>query len=100
MVVSTRALLCALGLALALNGCTNFANMKDTPYGEAFRWQSEYGWTEQTILRHGWTDARARNLPPVPATYCYRTIGEIDCYRSPRPGQGGRLVGYFGPGPL
>ena len=100
MFVSVRALTCAAVFATALSGCTNFTNMKDTPYGETFRWQAEYGWTEQTIIRHGWTDARARNLPPVPPVYCYRTIGETDCFRSSRPGQGSRLIGYFGPAPL
>jgi len=103
MIGSLRCLLCAGILLSALGGCDdikNLSNMKNTPYGETFRWQAEYGWTEQTILRHGWTDSNVRDLPPDPPVYCYRTIGQTDCFRSPRPAQGRRLMGYFGSPPL
>lgn len=86
--------------ALLLAGCGNPFNMKNTPYGEAFRWQTEVAWTEDTILRHGWTESKTRKTSKVPAVYCYSTIGEPDCYRSPRPGQAARMVGYMGPPPM
>lgn len=97
---SLRFIMIAALVFTALAGCTNVTNMKDTPYGETFRWQTEYGWTEQTILRHGWTDTNVRKRPPVPPIYCYQTIGKVDCFRSSRPGQAGRLVGHFGPAPM
>lgn len=32
--------------------------------------------------------------------YCYRTIGKVNCYAEPLPGQeANRLVGYDGPAP-
>lgn len=31
--------------------------------------------------------------------YCYRTLAQADCYGAPQPGQGYRLLGYFGPPP-
>lgn len=33
---------------------------------------------------------------PVPPSYCYRVLQDINCYRSPLPGQTHRLVGYQG----
>jgi len=34
--------------------------------------------------------------PPI---YCYRTIGDADCYKEPLPGAERRLVNYYGPPP-
>lgn len=37
--------------------------------------------------------------PPAPS-YCYRTIGKVNCYSQPLPGtEANRLVGYQGPPP-
>ena len=33
------------------------------------------------------------------ARYCYKTLGEINCYDSPRKGWENRLVGHFEPPP-
>lgn len=33
---------------------------------------------------------------PVPNTYCYRSYGDVLCYRAPMPGWEHRLVGYQG----
>lgn len=85
---------------LLLAGCGNPFDLKDTPYGEAYRWQTEYAWTEDTILRHGWTETGKRKTPKDPPVYCYKTIGDADCYRSPRPGQAARIVGHVGPPPM
>ena len=38
--------------------------------------------------------------PPPPTSYCYRTIGAVNCYSQPLPGsEANRLVGYQGPPP-
>ncbi|GHD61774.1 hypothetical protein GCM10017083_49590 [Thalassobaculum fulvum] len=38
-------------------------------------------------------------LPP-PTSYCYRTLGKVNCYSQPLPGdQSNRLIGYQGPPP-
>lgn len=100
MTKSARFPIASIAAMLVLAGCGGGFNMKETPYGEAFRWQTEVAWTEETILRHGWTDATKRKAPKDPPLYCYGTIGQPDCYRSPRPGQATRMVGYMGPPPM
>lgn len=35
----------------------------------------------------------------VVQTYCYTTIGEVECYARPQEGEGYRLNGYYGPAP-
>lgn len=40
--------------------------------------------------------------PPqqVPTSYCYRTLGKVNCYSQPLPGsEANRLIGYQGPPP-
>lgn len=38
--------------------------------------------------------------PPPPTSYCYRTLGKVNCYSQPLPGsEANRLVGYQGPPP-
>ena len=38
--------------------------------------------------------------PPLTPSYCYRTIGKVNCYSQPLPGnEANRLVGYQGPPP-
>lgn len=31
--------------------------------------------------------------------YCYRTIGDVNCYALPAPGEERRLVNFYGPPP-
>jgi|GEM_PF-472921 len=39
-------------------------------------------------------------LAPPPTSYCYRTIGKVNCYTQPLPGsEANRLIGYQGPPP-
>lgn len=33
------------------------------------------------------------NFPPGPQVYCYRTLAEVDCHRTPQAADIGRLVG-------
>lgn len=99
MFVFGRHLTCAALLAILLGGCTGSSGIASIPYGENFRWMTEFGWTEETILRHGWADAHVRSLPPDPPKYCYRTLAAPECFESPLPGQESRLVGYVAPPP-
>ena len=32
-------------------------------------------------------------FPPGPPVYCYRTLAEVDCYRTPQAADASRLVG-------
>lgn len=32
-------------------------------------------------------------FPPGPSVYCYRTLAEVDCYRTPQAADASRLVG-------
>lgn len=37
---------------------------------------------------------------PPPTSYCYRTLGKVNCYSQPLPGsEANRLVGFQGPPP-
>lgn len=37
---------------------------------------------------------------PVEPRYCYRTLGAVNCYTQPLPGEeANRLIGYQGPSP-
>lgn len=49
-------------------------------------------------LNKWWThDPNAVQPPlPVPDSYCYRTQGDVLCYRAPMPGWETRLIGYQG----
>lgn len=53
--------------------------------------KKNYGWTEESMLRDGWLDAREVRLEPV---FCYRTIADADCYREAQVGERNRLIGY------
>ena len=52
--------------------------------------------SEESVLK-------ASSFAPRPLgvvqTYCYTTIGEVDCYAHPQDEQQYRLNGYFGPSP-
>ncbi len=45
----------------------------------------------------------ARTFKPRPTgvvqTYCYSSIGEVECYAQPQEGERYRLNGYYGPAP-
>ncbi len=53
--------------------------------------RERFGWTEESMLRVGWLDTRKVQVEPV---FCYRTIGEADCYREAQVGEYNRLIGY------
>lgn len=46
--------------------------------------------TETELLTAGFVERDY--FPPGPPVYCYRTLAEVDCYRSPQPGEASRLV--------
>ena len=76
-----------LATAALLGGCT-FVLMDEV--------SKRYGWTEESMLRDGWLDAREVRAKPI---FCYRTIGKADCYREAQVGERNRLIGYrAGPG--
>jgi hypothetical protein len=51
--------------------------------------------TETALLTKGFI---ARDFfPPGPPVYCYRTLAEVDCYRTPQAAYAGRLVGSDSP---
>lgn len=49
------------------------------------------------------TDKSAAKQPATPVIeprYCYRTLGKVNCYTQPLPGEeANRLIGYQGPAP-
>lgn len=53
---------------------------------------SGWGWTEEKMLARGWLEGR---FIPVPAIYCYRTLGTPECFESAQPREASRLIGYF-----
>lgn len=59
-------------------------------------WQA-FAPSYEEIVSAGWIGPEAA-LAPAPI-YCYATLAEPDCFRSPQPGETNRLVGYFGPPP-
>ncbi len=64
---------------------------------------AEVGQTVQTAVDNVSTAFQPREQPaaePPPTSYCYRTIGKVNCYSQPLPGsEANRLVGYQGPPP-
>jgi hypothetical protein len=65
---------------LALAGCQN--PWFEMPFND-----------EKYVLASGWY--KPRPVVPEPV-YCYRTLAKVDCYDTPRPEYGNRLVNYFG----
>lgn len=50
-------------------------------------------------LREWWlTPLPSQEPTPVPPSYCYRVMQDINCYRAPMPGRETQLVGYQGDG--
>lgn len=66
------ALLCCL---LSLNGCIT---MGLTP--------------AEDTLSHGWRHVANEDYIDEPPLYCYRTIGQVDCYKEPVPERASTLV--------
>ncbi len=71
-----------LATAALLGGCT-VVLMEEV--------KKRYGWTEERMLRDGWLATRKVRAAPI---FCYRTIGEPDCYREAQVGERNRLIGY------
>ena len=71
-----------LATAALLGGCT-VVMMEEV--------RERYGWTEESMLRDGWLDARKARVEPI---FCYRTIADADCYREAQVGERNRLIGY------
>ena len=70
---------------VALAGCDRYTGSEIRKYTN-----SEYqqlGWARQDIVV---TD---------PPRYCYKTLGDIDCYTQPQPGQDYRYVAPYAPVP-
>jgi hypothetical protein len=65
----------AAGLAGVLGACNPFAGFAPT--------ETEL-LTAATVPRD--------HYPPGPPVHCYRTLGEVDCYRTPQSGEASRLV--------
>lgn len=74
MSARTRRIAGMLAAAL-LGGCNPFGSFAPT----------------ETELLTGAFTPRDR-LPPGPPVYCYSTLAEVDCYRTPQPGEAHRLV--------
>jgi hypothetical protein len=51
----------------------------------------------EEVVGAGWIGPEVA-VTPAPI-YCYATLAEPECFRSPQPGEENRLVGYFGPPP-
>jgi hypothetical protein len=69
------AALVAAGLAGMLGACNPLAGFAPT----------------ETELLTASTVARD-HYPPGPPAYCYRTLAEVDCYRTPQAAEASRLV--------
>ncbi len=68
---------------LLLSACEN-------PY--LVQLKQEFGWTEERMTRDGWLESRKIAPPDV---WCYKTIGEADCFDAPRKLETHRLVEKF-----
>ena len=73
-----------LALAALLTGCETIERA----------WPAQQG--ERDILARGWARPDGQSMQEV---YCYGTLADADCYRTPQDGQGFRLIGGFHPPP-
>lgn len=64
-----------LAVATVLGGCNPF---------------SGYAPSETELLTAGIVPRDSH--PPGPTIYCYRTLAEVDCYRTPQAAEANRLV--------
>ena len=69
-----------IAICLILGGCDIYNNYRS-----------------QFILSKGWVGPTDDDKPKP--LYCYRTIGQVECYNEPIPGQEGRLVSAYEGGP-
>lgn len=53
--------------------------------------------TETELLTEDFVDRDY--FPPGPPVYCYRTLADVDCYRTPQAAEASRLVGSDPPLP-
>jgi uncharacterized protein YcfL len=91
---SFRLELVLLSLAvLAMAGCES-TTFEDTIFDKEY--VARHLPSEEKVLRQSMFEPRATG---VVQTYCYSTIGEVECYAHPRPEERYRLNGYFGPSP-
>ena len=79
--------------ALAATGCEH-PLVEDTIFDKAYI--ERHLPSEENVLK-------ASTFQPRPVgvvqTYCYSTIGEVECYAHPQKEERYRLNGYFGPAP-
>lgn len=69
-----------IALALLLSACNPFARFAPT---------------ETEILEAGFVESD--RLPAAEPAFCYDTLAEADCFRTPQPGEANRLVGAYRP---
>lgn len=62
-----------MGLSVLLSGCSDGGHWMSSEY----------------LIGRGW--AKPPEQKPRPPLYCYRTLGEVNCYRSPQTGKGRRV---------
>lgn len=83
----------ALASTIGLAGC-------ETPIFEETIFDKEYVArhlpSEEKVLRDSTFEPRATGYVQ---TYCYSTIGEVECYAQPNRPERYRLNGFFGPSP-
>lgn len=80
-------------LAVSLAGCES-PIFEDTVFDRAFLVRQLPN--EEKVLKASTFEPRSVG---VVQTYCYTTIGEVDCYAHPLLEERYRLQGYFGPAP-
>lgn len=80
--------------ALLLAGGCEHAMLEDTIFYREY--VARHLPNEEKVLR-------ATTFKPRPTgvvqTYCYSSIGEVECYAQPQQGERYRLNGYYGPAP-
>lgn len=54
--------------------------------------QKKFGWTEERMIVDGWL--KPRNIAPT-TIYCYRTIGNPDCFPKPKKSEEHRLIAVY-----
>lgn len=80
--------------ALALVSACEHAMLEDTIFDKEY--VARHLPNEENVLRS--TTFKPRPTGVV-QTYCYSSIGEVECYAQPQEGERYRLNGYYGPAP-
>ena len=78
---------------LVASGCEH-AMLEDTIFDREY--VARHLPNEEKVLRS--TTFKPRPTGVV-QTYCYSSIGEVECYAQPQKGERYRLNGYYGPAP-